>query len=194
MAQQLLGQHIVWEQLSEQQHWVLNKRAEKVPVDKVVKQWAMRFPEETGFGKSAFETCIISSVLGLHWNKGENIGAHPYLCQKDLSALERFVEIKCEENEECPIDTVLQEAKRLKIARNASAVTCLRLLNHFGLSHKLEEIAVKAPSPSRVSNLSNLISVKTEQVMKKLSHLILLLMHSSLTRTLHVLDSVQTSQ
>ena len=93
-----------------------------------------------------------------------------------------------------PIDTVLQEAKRLKIDRNASAVTCLRLLNHFGLSHKLEEIAVKAPSPSRVSNLSNLISVKTEQVMKKLSHLILLLMHSSLTRTLHVLDSVQTSQ
>ena len=164
MAQRLLGTHIAWENLSEQQHWVLNKRAEKVSVENVVKQWATRFPDLTGFGKSAFETCIISSVLGLHWNKGENIGAHPYLCQKDLVALERFIEIKCEDNEECPIDVVLQEAKRLKIARNASAVTCLRLLNHFGLSRKLEEIAVKAPSPSWVSNLNTLISVKTEQV------------------------------
>ena len=164
MARQLLGNNIVWESMSEQQLWILEKRAQRLSVDKILAQWKIRFPNEEGFGCSAFNTCIISCALGLNWCKGENVGSHPYLCSKDLSSLERYIEIKAEENEECPIDDVLQEAKRLKIIRNQCAITVLRLLNHYGLASKLEQIAIKAASPSWISNLSELIAVKTEQV------------------------------
>ena len=164
MARHLLGDNIIWDSLSEQQKWILDQRANNIAVAKVVNLWKSRFPNETGFGKSALETCIISSVLGLHWQKGENIGSHPYLCSHDLALLEQFIEIQSEEGEECPIELVLEEAKKLKISRNSKAITCLRLLNHIGLADKLAQVAVKAPSNSWVSNLNELIAVKTEHV------------------------------
>ena len=160
-AKELLGDLIEWDEMSEQQTWILEQRARCVAVHQLVKNWKQRYQTEAELGIQAFYSALMRAALGITWTQTVETGNLPYLCPKDLKNLEIFIEKAAEEGEYHSYDDVVQEAKRLKIERNRKAVSILIKLKHQLMANDLLKIACKQPTPQWVAKLQTILDIKT---------------------------------
>ena len=83
---------IDWDEMSDQQIWILEQRARCVPVNKLVQKWKIQFHTTTELGIQAFYSALMRASLGLLWTQTVETGTFPYLCPKNMKRLEIFIE------------------------------------------------------------------------------------------------------
>ena len=158
-AYALFGWDITWNQLSDQQVWVLEQRAQGLSVDLICKSWKTKFATQVQLGHSAYEHCIISTALGYFWEQTLMTGKRSYLCESDVCALETILKNSVTEQEYLETDQVQVQAYELKKSRLATAITILEELNHPKLvTHIITNI--KPPSRSWVNVITEKINAK----------------------------------
>ena len=99
--------------------------------------------------------------LSLPWIQTIAAGTFPYLCPKDVKRLEIFIEKTAEDGNYPTYEDVIQEAKRIKIERNAKAVAVLTKLKHELMAKDLINLACKQPTPQWVTSIETIIDIKT---------------------------------
>ena len=124
----LLGDKISWDDISLNQVWVLEMRACRFGVHEICRKWKEHFNSTAELGHNAYYSCILCTVLGYHWDKGENGGKRKFLCPEDLRALDAEIRNHAIAEDYLDVEDINLFAGELRIKRRNKAFVCLKLL------------------------------------------------------------------